>query len=141
MKDVNDVMVTIAPTEVKSVRYDNTFKIQAGQQVKLAIKNTVGVQTSPTNPVAAHVLSKITVEDETKNISFEIETITPVTTSTYVDNLEEFIKRRYMSVVMLAVNEKVRNVTTLLGIPVRLPALRFGTQPADSAEVGTGLTQ
>jgi len=141
MKDVNDVMVTIAPTEVKSVRYDNTFKIQAGQQVKLAIKNTVGVQTSPTNPVAAHVLSKITVEDETKNISFEIETITPVTTSTYVDNLEEFIKRRYMSVVMLAVNEKVRNVTMLLGIPVRLPALRFGTQPADSAEAGTGLTQ
>ncbi len=141
MKDVNDVMVTIAPTEVKSVRYDNTFKIQAGQQVKLAIKNTVGVQTSPTNPVAAHVLSKITVEDETKNISFEIETITPVTTSTYVDNLEEFIKRRYMSVVMLAVNEKVRNVTMLLGIPVRLPALRFGTQPSDSAEAGTGLTQ
>lgn len=126
---MKDVQVTINPTEVKSVSYNNAFNKKPGEQIKLSVKSEAAIKLNPNNPVAGMVMVKVLVEDPDKCIQMEIETITGVTVSTFIDNLDQYIKERYLPVIIMSANEKVRSISALMGTPVRIPNPKFGAVP------------
>ena len=86
----------------------------------------------------ALVLINIKVEDPDKSIQLAVETITGVTVSTFIDDLEGFIRSKYLPVIIMAANEKIRSLTMNLGMPIRLPNPVFGEGEMPQTE---GLTQ
>ena len=132
------VQVSINPTEIKSVSYNNNFTKKQGEKFSLQVKSEAAIKLNTTNPVMALVLVNIKVEDPDKCISIAVETITGVTVSTFIDDLEGFIRTKYLPVIIMAANEKIRNLTMSLGMPIRLPNPVFGEGEAPQTE---GLTQ
>lgn len=119
MKDIN---ITINSTEVKAVRYSNNFSQKQGEKISMQIQNSVSVKLNPANPVMALVFIKVEAKDETNSMAFEIETLTGVMVNTFVDNLDDFVRKYYVPSIQLAVNEKVRSITAMLGLTIKLPA-------------------
>ena len=124
--ELKNVQVQINPTEIKSVAYNNNFSNQPGTQIKLSVKNETNIKLNPTNPVAAVVMLRCTCEDENKSISFVVETITGVVSSTFVDNFDQLIQQVYLPSIIMASNEKIRSVSSLVGMPIRIPNPVFG---------------
>lgn len=85
---MKSVEVTINPTEVRSVKYINAFSKKPGEKISLSVKSEASIKLNPTNPVVALVIVKVIVEDPDKCIQMEIETITGVNVSTFIDNLD-----------------------------------------------------
>lgn len=133
------IQVTINPTEIKSLNYNNNFSKKPGEKFSLQVKSEAAVKLNPNNPVTALVVVNVRVEDPDKCIQIAVETITGITVSTFIDDLEGFIRAKYLPVVIIASNEKIRNVTTTLGMPVRLPNPVFGE--GGEMEQPEGLTQ
>lgn len=123
-----NVKVAINPPDVKALTYNNTFK-QAGQPIPLQVKTAVGVKLNPASPTTAVVITKVDVADEEKNIVFNVELFTGITVTTFVDNLDEFIKKNYMGYVMTAVNEKIRAISSAMGLAFKLPVLQHEYRP------------
>ncbi|MBR1470938.1 MAG: hypothetical protein IJ600_04775 [Lachnospiraceae bacterium] len=123
---MKDVKVTIGAVNIKSLKYDNSFNKKPGEPMKLAVKTQVGVSLNPSAPTAAMVMVKFEIGDEEKKtLSMEMEAWTPVSVSTFVDNLDEMIKKNYINDVMLAVNEKIRIVTSIMGLSLQTPNISF----------------
>lgn len=135
---MKNIQVTINPTEVRSVNYSNAFSKKPGEKISLSVKSEASIKLNSANPVVAVVIVKVTVEDPDKCIAMEIETITGVTVSTFIDNLDQYIKANYLPVIIMSANEKVRAVSAMMGTPIRIPNPKFG-----SIEEGesSGLTQ
>lgn len=133
---MKNAKITLNPPEIKSIAFNNTFAQKPGQPIKLAVKTQVGIKLNPAAPTTAMVLVKTTVGDEEKNLTLEIETMTLVVASTFVDNLDEIIKKQYLPILMISVNEKVRSVTATMGINLKLPNPQLdyeeGNDPTDS---------
>lgn len=126
--------ITLNPPEVKSISFQNTFKQQPGQPMKLTIKTQVNVKTNPAAPTTAVAGIKITAEDEEKNMSLEIETLTMAVASTFIDNLDDIIKEKYMPAIMLSVNEKIRSITASFGLTLRLASPQLDYSEGSEAE-------
>lgn len=138
---MKNVEVTINPTEVRSVKYINAFSKKPGEKISLSVKSEASIKLNQTNPVVALVMIKVSVEDPDKCIQMEIETITGVTVSTFIDNLDQFVKEKYLPVIIMSANEKVRAVSAMMGTPIKIPNPRFGAvSEEDTAQYG-GLTQ
>lgn len=135
---MKSVDVTINPTEVRSVKYINAFSKKPGEKISLSVKSEASIKLNPTNPVVALVIVKVIVEDPDKCIQMEIETITGVNVSTFIDNLDQFIKEKYLPVIIMSSNEKVRSLSAMMGTPIKIPNPRFGA--VSENEFG-GLTQ
>ncbi|MBD5156601.1 MAG: hypothetical protein HDT13_03065 [Butyrivibrio sp.] len=135
---MKSVEVTINPTEVRSVKYINAFSKKPGEKISLSVKSEASIKLNPTNPVVALVIVKVIVEDPDKCIQMDIETITGVNVSTFIDNLDQFIKEKYLPVIIMSANEKVRAVSAMMGTPIKIPNPRFGA--VSESEAG-GLTQ
>lgn len=130
-----NIKVAINPPDVKSISYNNTFK-QAGKPIPLQVKTSVGVKLNPSSPTTAVVITKVDVSDEEQNIAFTAELLTGVSVSTFVDNLDEFLKKNYMSIIMTGVNERVRSISTSMGINFKLPVIQHefnGSGSGDAA--------
>ena len=80
---------------------------------------------NPAAPTSAAVFTKFSAEDEEGKVKFELETATPVSVSTFVDNLDELIKEEYLNVILLAVNERIRMAATLVGLNINAPMVNF----------------
>ncbi len=119
---MKDIKITFNPTEIKSLHFQNTFKQKAGQNIKLAVQTKLNIKTNPAAPTTAMIFVQVSASDEEKNLSFEIETITMAAAETFIDNIDEVIKTHFLPSVMLAVNEKVRNATSVFGLNLRLPS-------------------
>ena len=92
---MKDVKVTIGATTIKSLHYDHNFNAKAGEAIKMSVNTRVSVNLNPEVPTVAMVAVKHTVADEENKImKMEIETITPVSVSTFVDNLDDVITAR-----------------------------------------------
>lgn len=125
---MGEVKISIHPVEIKSLKYDNSMKIKPGEGIKIQMKTSTAVRLNPSMPSAALTMVKFEAEDETKNILFEMETLTAVTAEPAVEKLDELIKTRYMGPVMMAVNEKVRAAAVMLGLTITPPAISFKYQ-------------
>jgi len=123
---MKDVKVTIAATNIKGLKYDNNFTAKPGEPLKLAVKTQLAVRLNPAAPTTAVVVVHFEVGDEEKKVvSMQMETWTAVSVSTFVDNLDEMIKKNYINDVMLAVNEKIRTTSALVGLNIQTPPIGF----------------
>ena len=62
-----------------------------------------------------------------------MDTWTLVTVSTFVDNLDEMIKKNYMRDIMLAVNEKFRSTALSLGLTIQTPPVTFAYREGEDS--------
>ena len=123
---MKDVKVTIAPTNIKSLKFENNYNAKPGEQVKLGVQMKVAVHLNPAAPTTALAHVQFSVADEEKkHVSMELETLTPITVSTFVDNLDDMIKKNYINDVMLSVNEKIRSITAMVGLNIQTPPISF----------------
>lgn len=122
---MKEITVSIRTTEVRSMKYENTFSGKPGEQMKLQVKSGFNIMLNPAAPTSAAVFTKFTAEDEDGKIKFELELATPVSVSTFVDNLDTLIKENYMNVILLAVNEKIRIAASIVGLNINSPMVNF----------------
>ena len=125
---MKEVKVSIHPVEIKSIKYDNTMTIKPGEAMKLQMKTSTAVKLHPSMPTAALAMVKFEAADESKNIQFEVETLTAVMAEPAVEKLDELIKAHYMGSILMAVNEKVRAAALMLGLTITPPAMTFKYQ-------------
>lgn len=138
---MKNITVTINPTEIRSLTYNNNFSIKPGEKIALSVRSEAAIKPNTANPVAALVAVKMIVTDPAESIQMVIETITGVTLSTFVDDIEQFIKDNYMSIIIMSANEKIRSVSALIGVPIRIPNPRLGENPLKETAGTDGLTQ
>ena len=132
---MKNISVEMNPTEIIKLDYDNDFFKTVGKSLSISMKSEASVRLNSANPVMAMVVVTTTVIDKEEIFKFEAVTITGVKVSTFVDDLEGFIKEKYMPIILTANNEKIRTVSHLIGAPIQLPNPTFG-------EMGTeGYTQ
>ena len=138
---MKDIQVSIGSTGIKSFNYNNTFAAKPGEQMKLAVKTQIAVNLNPASPTVAMVLVKYEAsEEEKKVIGLTIETMTPVSVSTFVDNLDEVIKKKYIGEVMIGVAEKIRMLSSIVGLSLTVPPVRLAykdTQESLDSEIYT----
>lgn len=117
--------ITIAPANIASVQFNNSFKIGANESAKFTIRNGMRISVSPSSPNLAMVYIKFEAvsDDEECSIAFKVETVTAVSSSTYIDDLEDVIKRDYSGIIMYGANEKIHSVATSVGINFALPTI------------------
>ena len=123
---MKDVKMSIGSPNIKSLKFNNTFATKPGESLKLSVKVQTAVQLNPAAPTTAMVLVHYECCDEEKKlITMELDTLTPVNASTFVDNLDEVIKKNYINHVMVGVNEKIRMVSQVVGVTIQTPPIPF----------------
>ena len=123
---MKDVQATINPTEVKMFSYNNNFTKKPGDKFQFQVKTNTTIRLNNNSPVDALVVVSTTVEDPDGCIDIKVETITGIRVSTFIDDLEGFIRDKYLPVVIMSAHEKIRSITTMIGMPIRLPNPVFG---------------
>ena len=129
-KKLKNVQVTINPTEIRHFDYTNAFNKKPGEQIQLQVRSSVDIKLNPNNPVIALVIIKVVVEDPDKSVTMNIETLTGITVSTFIDDLEGYIRSTYLPTVIMVSNEKIRSATMAVGMPIKLPNPLFGVEKA-----------
>lgn len=118
---MSDIQISIKSTEVKGVAYQTGFAVQAGNQLKLDIKTDCKIRLNMSAPLTAVIDFSFKAEDAENQVKLEVETFTPIAVSSFVDNLDQVIQNEFLSIIMLGINEKIRNVTASLGMNLRTP--------------------
>ena len=131
---MKNVEVVINPTEIRSVKCSNAFSKKPGEKIALSVRSEASIKLNPTNPVVAIVVVRVVVEDPDKCIQVDVETITGVTVSTFIDNLDQFIKDNYLSVIIMSANEKVRTLSAVMGAPIKIPNPKFNVGGVQTSE-------
>ncbi len=123
---MGNIQISIGQTAIKDMRYSNMLPAVNSKPVRLEVKTNAKVKLNMAAPLSAifEVTFKAT-EPEDERVHFEIQTSTPVTVSSYIDNLDKVLQKEYLPSIMLAVNEKIRMVTSALGLSLRIPNLTF----------------
>ncbi len=131
---MKDVKVSIAPTNIKNLKFEFNPPAPSSEPMKLGIKTAWKIALNPAAPTMAMVVVHFEVgDDEKKNINFEMDTWTHVSVSTFVDNLDEMIKKNYMRDVMMAVNEKFRTTALMLGLTIQTPPVTFAYREGEDS--------
>lgn len=135
---MKNAKIAIRPADVARINYMNQFKAKPGEPIKLSIKNNYAVKLNTAAPTNAVVIFKFEAKSEDGTITFEVETLTAVSASTYIDDLEEVIKNQYIAFIMAGVNEKIKTIATTVGLNINFPAITvpYGEQDdnADSLD-------
>lgn len=130
---MKEAKISIRTTDIKNVKYDNTFSGKPGEPMKLSVKTNFAVKLNPSQPTTALVCVKFSASDEeASTMTFEVETVTALQASTFVDNLDEVIKKNYIGMVMISVNEKIKALTSTLGLNLQVPAVSFNYVVSDN---------
>ena len=125
-RKMSEIQVSIKPTDVKKLDYQAPAKILHGQQLSLEVKTNTKAYLNMAAPLTATVEVEFRVtakEDETFHLT--LQTVTGLTSSSFIDNLDEVILKNYAPSILLAANEKFKQATSLTGINLRLPNLAF----------------
>lgn len=122
---MKEVKVSIHNTEIKSLNYQNGMKVKPGEPLRLQFKNGSAVKLNPQTPTMAVVAIKVEVLDETQNFKFEAETLTAVSSESFIANFDTVIKENYMSHIMIGVHEKIRGAAAAVGFPIPFPKIDF----------------
>lgn len=125
-KEVKDLVVSVRGTDIKSTKFNNALTLKAGERLDMQVTTNVAVKLNAAAPTNAVVLVKFDAKDKNGAVEFCIETITAVQSNTYVEDFEKYIRENYLNSIMLAVNEKVRSVSAIVGFNLGTPAVSFG---------------
>lgn len=130
---MKEAKISMRTTDIKAVKYDNTFTSKPGEPMKLNVKTNFAVKLNPAQPTTALVCVKFSATDEeAKTMTFEVETVTALQASTFIDNLDEVVKKNYMGMVMISVNEKIKSLTSTLGLNLQVPSVSFNYAVSDN---------
>jgi len=130
-KEVKDLIVSVRGTDVKSTKFNNALTLKAGERLDMKVTTNVAIKVNTASPTNAVVLVKFDAKDKNGAVEFFIETITAVQSNTYVEDFEKYIRENYLNSIMLAVNEKVRSVSAIVGFNLGTPAVVFGSISKD----------
>lgn len=125
-RDTKDLVISIRGTDVKSAKFNNALTLKAGERLDIQVTTNVAVKLNTAAPTNAVVLVKFDAKDKNGAVDFCLETITAVQSNTYVEDFEQYIRAHYLNNIMLAVNEKVRAVSAIVGFNMSTPAVAFG---------------
>ena len=125
---MSEAIISIRGTEVQKTSYKNTFAAKQGERMNIDVKTNVAVKQNLNSPTDAAVFVRFEATEKSGALAFVLETITTVKSSTYVDDFEGVIKKDYVPVIMLAVNEKIRAITSVIGLNINTPPIAFGGQ-------------
>ena len=125
-KEAKDLVVSVRGTDIKSAKFNNALTLKAGERLDMQVTTNVAVKLNAAAPTNAVVLVKFDAKDKNGAVEFCIETITAVQSNTYVEDFEKYIRENYLNSIMLAVNEKVRSVSAIVGFNMGTPAVAFG---------------
>lgn len=137
---MKEAKINIRTTDIKSLKFENTFSAKPGEQMQLQVKNGMAIRLNPENPTAAVVFVKFEANDANGVIKFELETATTVAASTFVDNLDEVIKEKYLNAIMMSVNEKIKMSASMVGLNITTPPISF-SYSEDASDAGSIDTQ
>lgn len=125
-----DLTCTIGRTDIKKIDFNKELSIQPNQQIELKIQTANKVLYNAERPLQALVHTTITIKDEKNDLlHFTFEFITPVVASSFIDNLEELVKKQYVPIVNVIAAEKVKEITTYVGTAINLPGVAIAVNP------------
>ncbi len=123
---MSDIQVRIKPTDVKKIDYEAPSAVASNQPLNLEVGTNTKVLLNMAEPLMALVEIEFTVTaKEDDNFRLIVHTVTGVMVSSFIDNLDEVIMRNYAPSIILAANEKFKQITSVAGINLRLPNLTF----------------
>ncbi len=123
---MSDIQVRIKPTDVKKIDYEAPSAVASSQPLNLEVGTNTKVLLNMAEPLMALVEIEFTVTaKEDDNFRLIVHTVTGVIVSSFIDNLDEVIMRNYAPSIILAANEKFKQITSVAGINLRLPNLTF----------------
>ena len=108
---MSKIQVSIKPTEIKKVEFQAPANVVPGQPMNLELKSQAKVLLNMSAPLIAVVevsFSATCPDDPTVNL--EVVTVTGVTVSSFIDNLDQVIQSEYMPGIMLAVNDAITQI-------------------------------
>lgn len=123
---MSDIQVRIKPTDVKKIDYEAPSAAKSNQPLNLEVSTNTKVLLNMSEPLMALVEIEFTVSaKEDDKFKLVVQTVTGLTVSSFVDNLDDVIMRNYAPSIILAANEKFKQITSVAGINLRLPNLAF----------------
>ena len=123
---MSDIQVRIMPTEVKKIEFEAPSKVFANQPLNLEVGTNTKVLLNMAEPLMALVEIEFTVTaKEDEKFRLITHTVTGVTVSSFIDNLDDVIMKQYAPSIILASYEKFKQVASVTGINLRLPNMTF----------------
>lgn len=123
---MSDIQVSIKPTDIKKIDYQAPSAVVSGQPLSLEVKTNTRAILNMSAPLTALVEVEFNVSaKEDEKFRLIVQTVTGLTVSSFVDNLDDVILKNYAPSILLAANEKFKLATMLTGINLRLPNLVF----------------
>lgn len=118
---MKNIDVEVQPIQVVKLVYDNDFTTRMSGVPALKLQSQASIKLSNENPVVAVVVINTQAIDEENKFKFEIETVTGLIASQYIDNYDAVIREKYMPLIAMSSNEQIRSVVNLLGVPIQIP--------------------
>ncbi|MDE6635157.1 MAG: hypothetical protein K2K09_00945 [Lachnospiraceae bacterium] len=123
---MSDIQVSIKPTDIKKIDYQAPSVVVPGQSLSLEVKTNTKAVLNMSAPLTALVEIEFAVTaKEDEKFGLTVQTVTGLTVSSFVDNLDDVILKNYAPSILLAANEKFKQIHSLAGITLRLPHLVF----------------
>lgn len=123
---MSDIQVSIKPTDIKKIDYKAPSVVVPGQSLSLEVKTNTKAVLNMSAPLTALVeIEFVVTAKEDEKFGLTVQTVTGLTVSSFVDNLDDVILKKYAPSILLAANEKFKQITSAAGINLRLPNLVF----------------
>lgn len=123
---MSEIQVSIKPTDIKKIDYQAPSAVIPGQPLNLEVKTNTKAILNMSAPLTALVeIEFVVTAKEDEKFGLIVQTLTGLTVSSFVDNLDEVILKNYARSILLAANEKFKQITSAAGINLRLPNLVF----------------
>ena len=63
---MKDVKITVGPTNIKTLEYNNAYSAKPGEQIKMSVQTKVAVHLNPAAPTTAMAHVRFEIADEEK---------------------------------------------------------------------------
>ncbi len=120
---MSEKIIQISPTMIKGVEYNTEFPTES---VNLTGSPEFKIITFPDKPLEGCVDVIFTAKDtDGDRVMIRIHTRTAVRVNSFIDNFDNFIGENYLTPIMLSVNEKIRQVSSAVGMTIRIENFPF----------------
>ena len=129
-----DLTCSIGRSDIIKIDYNKELKNVGSQQIQLKINVTSEVLYKAEEPLRAIVRSNVSIKDEQNDmLHLNMIVLTPVTASSFIDNLPELVKKQYTPIITAVIAEKVKEISSFVGTPINLPATAIPVGNSDTS--------
>lgn len=120
---MSEKIIQISPTMIKAVEYNTEFPSEG---VTMSGAPEFKIITFPDRPLEGCVDVVFTAKDaDGERVMIKIHTRTAIKVNTFIDDFDKFIGDNYLTSIMLSVNEKIRQVSSAVGMTIRIENFPF----------------